>query len=252
MSTIAPISPDVTAAGIAPADPLRFRALWIIAIAQLMVVLDASVVTVALPSAQAGLHISVANRQWVVTAYTWPSAVAAARRPHRRFHGPQADVRDQPGRLRRRLRAGRTGPERGHALRSPGPPRGVRRHHGSRRPVLDHRHLHRGQRTSPGLRGLRRHLRRRRRHRADPGRSADPVRLVALDAADQRADRPDRRRPLPPGWSRRAGPRATCNYDVSRSAHRHRRTGGPGLRLHQSRVRRLGVIDHVAILAAAR
>jgi len=35
-----------------------------------MVVLDASVVTVALPSAQAGLHISVANRQWVVTAYT--------------------------------------------------------------------------------------------------------------------------------------------------------------------------------------
>jgi EmrB/QacA subfamily drug resistance transporter len=52
------------------ADPRRFRALGVIAIAQLMVVLDASIVTVALPSAQAGLHISVADRQWVITAYS--------------------------------------------------------------------------------------------------------------------------------------------------------------------------------------
>ncbi len=35
-----------------------------------MVVLDASIVTIALPSAQHALHISTANRQWVVTAYT--------------------------------------------------------------------------------------------------------------------------------------------------------------------------------------
>lgn len=51
-------------------DPRRFRALAVIAVAQLMIVLDASVVTIALPSAQAALHISVANRQWVITAYT--------------------------------------------------------------------------------------------------------------------------------------------------------------------------------------
>ncbi len=51
-------------------DPKRFRALLVIAIAQLMIVLDASVVTIALPSAQHALHISVANRQWVMTAYT--------------------------------------------------------------------------------------------------------------------------------------------------------------------------------------
>jgi EmrB/QacA subfamily drug resistance transporter len=44
--------------------------LAIIAIAQLMIVLDASVVTIALPSAQRALHISVANRQWALTAYT--------------------------------------------------------------------------------------------------------------------------------------------------------------------------------------
>ena len=61
-------------AGAAPTaaapDPRRFRALAVIAIAQLMIVLDASVVTIALPSAQRALHISVANRQWVLTAYT--------------------------------------------------------------------------------------------------------------------------------------------------------------------------------------
>ena len=51
-------------------DPRRFQALGVIAIAQLMIVLDATVVTIALPSAQRALHISVANRQWVMTAYT--------------------------------------------------------------------------------------------------------------------------------------------------------------------------------------
>lgn len=50
-------------------DPRRWVALGVIAIAQLMVVLDASIVTIALPSAQRALHISDANRQWVITAY---------------------------------------------------------------------------------------------------------------------------------------------------------------------------------------
>src|SRR5206468_7174526 len=45
-------------------------ALPIIALAQLMVVLDATIVNIALPSAQDSLHISDADRQWVVTAYT--------------------------------------------------------------------------------------------------------------------------------------------------------------------------------------
>jgi EmrB/QacA subfamily drug resistance transporter len=48
----------------------RWWALVVIAIAQLMVVLDGTVVTIALPSAQSDLHISNADRQWVVTAYT--------------------------------------------------------------------------------------------------------------------------------------------------------------------------------------
>jgi EmrB/QacA subfamily drug resistance transporter len=51
-------------------DPKRWLALAVIAVAQLMVVLDASIVTIALPSAQRSLHISTDNRQWMVTAYT--------------------------------------------------------------------------------------------------------------------------------------------------------------------------------------
>ena len=51
-------------------DPRRWSILAIVVIAQLMVVLDASIVTIALPSIQRALHISVANRQWAITAYT--------------------------------------------------------------------------------------------------------------------------------------------------------------------------------------
>ena len=51
-------------------DPKRWLALGVIAIAQLMIVLDASIVNIALPSAQRDLGITDANRQWVVTAYT--------------------------------------------------------------------------------------------------------------------------------------------------------------------------------------
>ncbi|MDI1288978.1 MAG: MFS transporter [bacterium] len=51
-------------------DPNRWRALVVIAIAQLMIVLDASIVNIALPSIQADLGISDADRQWAVTAYT--------------------------------------------------------------------------------------------------------------------------------------------------------------------------------------
>lgn len=51
-------------------DPKRWLALGVIAVAQLMIVLDASIVNIALPSAQKDLGISDADRQWVVTAYT--------------------------------------------------------------------------------------------------------------------------------------------------------------------------------------
>jgi EmrB/QacA subfamily drug resistance transporter len=47
----------------------RWLALGVILIAQIMILLDATVVNVALPSAQADLGFSDASRQWVVTAY---------------------------------------------------------------------------------------------------------------------------------------------------------------------------------------
>ena len=52
------------------ADRRRWLILGVIALAQLMVVLDATVMNIALPSAQHALHFSTADRQWVVTAYT--------------------------------------------------------------------------------------------------------------------------------------------------------------------------------------
>ncbi|MFJ5533000.1 MFS transporter [Streptomyces sp. NPDC093261] len=52
-----------------PASPKRWWILAVVAIAQLMVVLDATIVNIALPSAQADLGFSDANRQWIVTAY---------------------------------------------------------------------------------------------------------------------------------------------------------------------------------------
>src|SRR5439155_21254937 len=55
-----------------PDEPSRRRwtALGFIAVAQLMIALGATIVSIALPSAQATLGASDADRQWVVTAYT--------------------------------------------------------------------------------------------------------------------------------------------------------------------------------------
>ncbi len=50
--------------------PNRWIVLVIACLAQFMVVLDATIVNVALPSIQRGLHFAPANLQWVVNAYT--------------------------------------------------------------------------------------------------------------------------------------------------------------------------------------
>src|ERR1700753_2099949 len=54
--------------GSAP-DPRRWLILGTVGLAQLMVVLDATIVNIALPSAQHALGFSTVDRQWVVTAY---------------------------------------------------------------------------------------------------------------------------------------------------------------------------------------
>ncbi|MFJ7130419.1 MFS transporter [Streptomyces sp. NPDC098101] len=62
------IADNPTSGALTP-DPGRWKALVFIALAQLMVVLDATIVNIALPSAQQDLGISDGNRQWVITAY---------------------------------------------------------------------------------------------------------------------------------------------------------------------------------------
>ncbi|WP_327134321.1 MFS transporter [Streptomyces sp. NBC_01343] len=64
-TSTASAAPDAAA----PPDPRRWWILGVIGLAQLMVVLDATIVNIALPSAQAGLGFSDNQRQWVVTAY---------------------------------------------------------------------------------------------------------------------------------------------------------------------------------------
>ena len=56
-------------AGAAQPDARRWLILGVIALAQLMVILDVTIVNIALPSAQRSLHFSLVDRQWVVTAY---------------------------------------------------------------------------------------------------------------------------------------------------------------------------------------
>ena len=50
-------------------DPHRWLVLGVIALAQLMIVLDATIMNIALPTAQQDLHFTIVDRQWVVTAY---------------------------------------------------------------------------------------------------------------------------------------------------------------------------------------
>jgi MFS family permease len=47
----------------------RWLILAVVSVGQVMVVLDTTVVNIALPSAQRALHVSNRDRQWVLTAY---------------------------------------------------------------------------------------------------------------------------------------------------------------------------------------
>ena len=64
------ISPSSARPGVRTSYERRWWILAILAVSQLMIVVDASIVNIALPHAQQALHITTANRQWVITAYT--------------------------------------------------------------------------------------------------------------------------------------------------------------------------------------
>ena len=67
-STTSPSTPSSSSALDPAASSRRWWTLATVALAQLMVVLDATVVNIALPSAQHDLGFSNGNRQWIITA----------------------------------------------------------------------------------------------------------------------------------------------------------------------------------------
>src|SRR6201987_1361397 len=50
-------------------EPNRWAVLALLSVAQLMGGLDATIVTIAIPSAQEALGFSTESRQWIITAY---------------------------------------------------------------------------------------------------------------------------------------------------------------------------------------
>jgi EmrB/QacA subfamily drug resistance transporter len=72
-STEAELTPQALAAEQVPDDnphhARRWTILGVIGIAQLMVVLDATIINIALPSAQKALHFGDGSRSWIVTSY---------------------------------------------------------------------------------------------------------------------------------------------------------------------------------------
>src|SRR5271169_2225767 len=68
-SAVAAVPERARPGGVAAVSARRWWILGVVGLAQLMVVLDATIVNIALPSAQRALGFSVTDRQWVITAY---------------------------------------------------------------------------------------------------------------------------------------------------------------------------------------
>ena len=232
MATAAQETTGVAPSGSEP-HPRRWIALAVIAIAQLMVVLDATIVNIALPNAKAALHISNANQQWVVTAYTLTFGG---------FLLLGGRIADYWGRKRTFLvgsvgfavasRDRRPGPERHHAVRRAGAAGRVRR---AARPGLAgaaHRAVHRGPRAGQGVRRVRRDRRRRLGGRPAARRRAHRVRQLALVPAGEHPGRPGRAGPGHPAGAREQGARQHHVRHPWRDRH-HRRPRLAGLRLHR-------------------
>ena len=162
-------------------------ALTIITAAQLMIVLDASVVNMALPSIQTDLGFSSANLPWVINAYVVAFGGLLL------LGGRAGDLLGR----RRMFMAGiglftlaslLGGMAQGEAwLLGAGPAGNRRRHRRANRPGADRRRFLRDH-TQPRLRRLRRNVRGGRRGRPHSGRCAHRG-VVAVDAVHQHPDR---------------------------------------------------------------
>ncbi len=168
----------------------RWLILVIACLAQFMVVLDATVVNVALPSIQHGLNFSASNLQWVVNAYTLVfggflllGGRAADLLGRKRLFAAGVIVFSAASLLNGLAQTS------GHAdrrSRAPGPRRRSRLPRGA---VDHHDDVHPAGRAHQGARRLERDRRRWRRGRPASRRRAHPARLVAVDLHRQRPGR---------------------------------------------------------------
>ena len=196
-------------------DPKRWLALAVLAAAQLMIVLDASIVNIALPVGAGGPRHH--RRQPAVDGHGLHAGLrqpAAAGRPDRRLHRPQAHLHHRPARLRRRLRARWHRQQPGAAVRRPRPAGRLRRPDGAGRAVDRHRDLHRAQGAGQGVRRLRCARRWRCGDRPDRRRRPHRVRVVALVPRRQRAGRAARRRAAPIPLVHESKAHGDTRYDI--------------------------------------
>ena len=168
----------------------RWIALILLCFAQFIVVLDASIVNVALPSIGEGLDFSQANLAWVVNAYVLTFGGFLL------LGGRMADLL---GRRRvfiagllaggRRLAGGRLRRHRGSADRRARRPGSRRRDHLAGRAVDRHHHLQRRRRAQQGARGVGSGRRRGRRRRCPVRRHPHRRPRLGVGALGQRAGR---------------------------------------------------------------
>ena len=176
----------------------RWLILVIVAVAQLMVVLDATVVNIALPSAQHALGFPNSDRQWVVTAYAlaFGSLLLLGGRLGDMFSRKRVFITGLVGfALSSALGGAATSFE--HARGCPDSSGRIRRHSRACRPGHLGQHLPRPARARPGVRRLRIRRGRRGGRGPHPRRLPDPVLLLALVPVRQPVLRRDRhgRRP---------------------------------------------------------
>ncbi len=155
-----------------------------------MVVLDATVVNIALPSAQADLGFTDGDRQWVITAYSlaFGSLLLLGGRLSDLWGRKRTFIigligfaaASALGGAAPTLRRARRRPRAAGRVRRAARPDGARR--------ADH-HVHHPQGARPRVRRLRRHRRRRRRHRPAARRLPHRELRLALEPLHQRGHR---------------------------------------------------------------
>ena len=217
----------------------RGLALTIMLGAQLMIILDATVVNIALPHIQNGLHFSSTNLSWVMNGYTLTFGglllLGGRRGRHPR---PPPDVHRRPDHLHARL-AGRRPRDHGRdAAGGPGHPGRRRRARLARRAGAGGQLVPRGQGAGQGARHLLGRGDRRQLARPGARRLYHRVALLALGAVHQRADRHRRRRDHPA--VRQRDPPSARQVRPDRRDHLDRGHRRPRLRLHPGRFQRLG------------